>query len=310
MTVQNWRVKSWEELQFVKSDGTVYNLIAPPTRNVLNMEGWGKPPERFHTISGPYQQGDSVISYRLKPRTISLELVNREPSRDEWMYRRSQLLDQMGINNASPNSPVPGVLRWHFIQDNTYKIRALDVFLTRGLVYTPLSDWRSHSLVESLEFTANNPIVYDPTVKTLTINSFTSQLRFNMTYPFVLGTSVGSGNITYVGTWESYPTIIITGPAGGIYIENVTTGKKLRLDYTVSIGETVTITLTYENKTIVNDLGQSLINYLSEDSDLVDFSLQSSNIVSGGINSFYVYLSGPGATTSVVFSYTDKYYGV
>jgi hypothetical protein len=274
------------------------------------MTGWGKPPEQIHTIAGPYQHGNSVLSYRLTPRTISMELVTRECSRDEWFNRRSRLLDQMGLNNALPNAPVPGVLRWHFIENNVYKRRDLDVFLTRGLAYEPLSNWRSHSLVENLEFTANNPVIYDPTPKSSVISTWTDELIFPATFPIVLGASYGTVSITYAGTWESFPTIVIAGPASGIYIENVSTGYFLRLDYNISVGETVTITLTYNARSVINNLGQSLIEHMSEDSSLGNFTLQTDEIVAGGVNIFYVYTISPDTTTRVTLNYLDRYYGI
>jgi len=302
--------KEWQELQFIRSDGVVYNLHSPPSRAVLNMSGWGKPVNNFHTTSGPYQHGETPISYRLSPRTISLELVHTFQSRSQWYNGRSSMLAQMGVNNASPNLPLPGVLRWHYIINGVYTIRDLDIFTVSGLGFTPLEGWREWSVLESMEFIAHNPIIYDPTVHTSAVSTFYDSLIFPMNFPFVLGTSYGIMDVTYGGTWEEYPTITVTGPAAGVYIENYTTGKKLRLNYTVSLNETITFDLKYNTKTITSDSGQDLSQYLSDDSDLGEFNLQYDPIVPDGINTIIVYTIGATTGTTFTFTYYNRYYGI
>lgn len=308
--VHNWQPQVAQEIQFIKSDGTIYQLHSPPTRAVRSMTGWGKPPEQWHEMSGPFQHGSTYVSYRLQPRTVALELLHQYCSRSELYAGRSTLLDQMGIMNASPNAPVPGVLRWRYIQNDLYVVRDLDVYTARGLGFQPLDGWRSWAVQEGMEFIAPNPVIYEPVDRTLTINSFTSGLVLPVVFPFVLGAMVGTGSITYTGTWESYPIITITGPAVGVYVENSTTGRIIRLDYTVSAGETVTITLEYNRKTCVNQLGTNLLQYISDDSDMGDFAIQHDNIVTGGINNFTVYTIGATASTSIVLTYKNRYYGI
>lgn len=308
--VPNWRPAVAQEIQFIKSDGTVYNLHSMPTRAVRSMTGWGKPPEAWHEMSGPFQHGTTFVSYRLQPRTITLDLLHKYCSRSELYAGRSTLLDQMGLNNASPNAPQAGVLRWRYIQNDQYLVRDLDVFLSRGLGFQPLESWRNWAVQESMEFIAPNPVIYEPVDRTATISTFTSTLRYPIVFPFVLGAVSGTSNITYTGTWESFPTITITGPASDIYILNQTTGSFIRLMYTVSVGETVTITLAYNNRAVTNNLGRNLLGYVSDDSTFNDFSLQTDNIVTSGINVMKVWLTGDGATTSVVFTYRNRYYGV
>lgn len=299
-----------EEIQFIKSDGTVYDLHSPPVRAVMNMTGWGKPPETNYTTTGPFQHGQTWISYRLNPRTISLELAHKYCSRSEWHTGRSTLLEQMGLNNSSPNSPLHGVLRWAYVENEVYITRDLDVRLARGLGFTPLNSWREWSVLESMEFVADNPIIYDPISTSSAITTFTSALRFPITFPFFLGCEWGSATITYEGTWETYPTITITGPAAGVYIENESTSKLIRLDYSISLGETVTIVLSYNTKTVTNNLGQNLMEYITEDSNLGEFTLQPDPIVTGGDNDILVIVMGNTAATSVTLTYYDRFYGI
>lgn len=310
MTVPNQHPKIGELIQFIKSDGTVFDLNSPPSRGILNMSGWGKPPDERHTISGPYQHGETMVSYRLKPRPISMDIVHKYTSRSELLAGRSNLLNQMGLNNASSNAPVAGTLRWEFFENGVHKIRCLDVFLSKGLGFTPLNGWREWTVAEGLEFTAHNPVVYDPTDRTSVISTYTATLIFPVTFPFVLGTSYGTSTITYTGTWEDHPTITITGPAVGIYIENLGTGKKIRLDYTISLGETVTLVLGYNNITVTNNLNDDLLSYVSDDSDLGEFSILYDPVLTGGTNIIVVYTIGATATTTFTFTYHNRYYGI
>lgn len=299
-----------EQLTFIRSDGEEFLLNMPPTRAVMNMTGWGKPVETMHSISGPFQHGNTVVSYRLNPRTISLDLYHRECSRDEWHTGRSRLVNQMGLNNASSNSPVSGVLKWEYFIDSVLITRCLDVFLTKGLGFTPLSGWQKNAVLESLEFTAPNPVIYDPTERTSTVSSFTLGLVFPATFPVVLGSYGGSATIVYTGTWETTPQIAITGPAAGVYIANATTGKEIRFDYSISGLETVTFTLTQNNVSVVNNYGDDLISYVLDESDLNEFNLQPSSIVAGGSNVINVYVGGAAVPTTVVLTYLNRFYGI
>lgn len=300
-------IKGLEILDFIKSDGTVYPLQSPPSRLVISNTGWGKPGDALSTTSGPYQHGVSPVSFRLIPRTIQISLQHTYANRSDYWSGRSQLLSQLSINNASPNAPVTGVLRLKYYENDLVKTRCLDVFLKNGLVYEQPENWQGFSIVENLEFEAENPIIYDPAVKTSTINSFTASLILPMTFPFVLGGYYGTSAITYTGTWESFPTIAVAGPATDFFIENLSTGAIIRLSYTISVGETVTFNLSYDSKTITNNFGQNLLPYL-RGTDLTVFSL--SHLVTGGINNFLVYLDGYAASTSIVLSYYNRYYGI
>jgi hypothetical protein len=298
-----------EFLDFIRSDGRVFPLQSPPSRLVLSNTGWGKPGENFSTSVGAYQHGSSPISYRLNPRTIQVAVSHRFKSRAAYWSGRSELLSQMGLNNANPNTPIEGVLRRKYYEDDLVKTRCLDVFLRNGLVYERPEAYQEFSIVENLEFVANNPIVYDPSAKTGTISTFTSSLVLPAPFPIVLGAYYGTRTITYIGTWESYPTITVVGPATDFYIQNLTTGAEIRLNYAISAGETVTFDLSYDKKLVYNNFGISLMPYIIE-SDLDQFAILPSIQVTGGTNNFYVTLDGYAGSTLITLTYYNRYYGV
>lgn len=295
-------------IQYIRSDGQIFNLHMPPTRAVMQMTGWGRPSNTTHSVSGPYQHGTTVVSHRLEPRTISMTLVHRDCSRSGWYDMRTRILGNMGINNASSNAPEMGTLKWIYLQNGVYTQRAVDCFLTSGLTFQPLSGWRQHSIQESLEFFCPNPVIYDPVVKTVSAFTLSEELELPVTFPFVLGTWYDTNVVTYAGTWEEYPTIAVTGPTDGFYIENLDTGAIIRLNYEIQSNETVTFDLTYGNKTITNNFEENLLRYITEDSDLAQFAFYHDPVLSGGSNEIAVAVSDSNASVSI--SYYNRYYGI
>jgi hypothetical protein len=295
-------------ISYIYGDESIY-LHSPPSRVIVNMSGWGNPNSNVRSISTPYQHGETVVSYRLTPRTITLDLIYKGKSRSDWYDERSKLIDRMGLNNTFPNLPSLGTLRWEFLQNDVYVTRDLDCYLNRGLRYDNSLHWHEHGIRENLEFIALDPTIYDPLQVTETIDSFTEELILPMEFPFVLGTDVGTATITYTGTWTSYPIIEIDGPTEDFYLENTATGSILRLDYFISTGETVTFDLTPGSRSVTNQLGTNLIQYIL-DSDLNTFAIEHDPIVAGGVNTFLMYLINTGATTEVRINYFNRYYGI
>jgi hypothetical protein len=296
-------------IEFVRSDGTEIKLHTPPSRAVASMSGWGSPPHTIHTESGPYQHGEDVISYRLAPRIVTLTLHYLGTSRTDWFNQRTRLLSLLGLNASEPNDPSVGTLRWRYLQNNQYIVRCLDGYITRGPDFVPQAGWREWGLSDELEFTAHNPIIYDPT-ETFSGFTFTAGLIFPITFPIILGIATGTQTIAYAGTWEEYPTIEIIGPTAGFFIQNITTDKIIRSDYTVSAGETVTITLTYGQKSVVNNYGVNLIDIINKDSNFAEFALLNAPRVSGGSNLLQAGVFGHTASTRIYIYRKNRYYGI
>ena len=129
-------------------------------------------------------------------------------------------------------------------------------------------------------------------------------------YCFGLGTWVSEGSITYTGTWLTYPSIVITGPAENPAILNTTTGKSLRLEYDVPAGGSAEFDLRFDKKTIVDEAGNSLLGYL-RGSDIGEFAILPDPLVAGGVNELLIGFTGYDPdSTSVVFSYHNRFIGI
>jgi hypothetical protein len=262
-----------------------------------------------HNISGPFQHGTSLLGYRFLPRTVSLELVDNGCSRSDYFTERTNLLTKLGIHTTNPNLPEVGTLRWEYIQDDVYTYRALDCYLNSGLLYDSDPQWHSWGIVESLEFVASDPMVYDPTEVIYTIDSFDDQLTLPMTFPFLLGTGIGTTNVTYDGSWTSYPIIEVTGPTNGFKIINETTGITIELDYFINVGITVTFDLSPGAKTVVDNLGNNLINHL-RNSNLSQFAIAPAPTAAGGLNVIKTYVAEYNTDTEIIFRFFSRYIGI
>ena len=90
--------------------------------------------------------------------------------------------------------------------------------------------------------------------------------------PLELGIAIYSQQtITVPGTKSAWPVWYITGPGAGLRLKNNTTGKELRLEYTIGAGEVITVltgkTATFGNAVVSSSVG-SIYRYLTDSSEL------------------------------------------
>lgn len=297
---------------FITQDGTTYLLGSSLQKNVLTDEGTGMPPIDYITQRGPFQHGETVHDYFLRPRVLQYRIHQRFCSRSDYWAGREALLDIL-----RPNRGVSGTLRKVL---STGSVRDLTVAIQQGPGFAPrkLNEWAEWSIDEVLRFIAFNPVYYEPTVRTQTwtapvCGSFPYTFPINLVCPFIFPITFPimflqfGGDpviIDYQGSWEEYPTFTVAGPASVIRIINQTTGEDLVVTYGLLAGEVLTIDLTYSAKTITLQDGTNLLPYLSTDSDLGTFHLQP------GDNLLSVNILGAGAVTQTVMTYRNRYIGI
>ena len=301
---------------YIAADGNEYELHIPSGygRWVLTESGWGTPPIDYITQRGPFQHGETVRDYFLRPRVIQMLIRQQFCNRDDWWGGRALLLDAIRPNRQTiPTAIDPGQLRR--IQSDG-SIRDLNVYLVEGPRFEPRNQtgWDEWAFQEVLRFIAYDPIVFDPTeVEEVLGLDLTLELVFPIDFPIVFGASVidDTVDLTYVGTWETYPIIVITGPLSNFRIVNDTTGEEIALTYNIGVGDTITIDLSYGNKTVVDAGGTSRIGAVTPESDLATFHIAPDPEAPGGVNSLTV--TGLGATpgvTQVEVSYFSRYFGI
>jgi hypothetical protein len=306
-----------EFTQYITPDGQVYQFDSHD-KFLISETGWGMPPIKYITQKSPVQHGETAIDYRLNPRVIQLVHRRNACSRDEYWENRSTLLNMIRPNRQGyygrllPPMLQPGKLR-KILPDGSK--RDVDVVIEQGPEFAARdpSRWDEWAFTETLRFIAHDPILYDPDVKsnTFTLASY-NKLTFPFSFPFLfdLPNLLAIENLTNAGSWISYPTIAVTGPASGFTIDNLTTQKWITFNTVVSPGETITIDLRFGYKTVTNQSGINKINEVSAESDLATFGLVAEPESPSGANSIRIYAPGGDANTAVTISWYDRYIGI
>jgi hypothetical protein len=308
------RMKPVEFTQYISPDGNVYKFDTGD-RFLMSEDGFGLPPIEYITQKGPFQHGETLIDFRLNPRTIQLQLRQDSCSRHLYWDNRALLLDSIRPNRNVGSSFSPGVLRRIF-QDGTIKDIHAIIQQGPGFVQKQSGKWDEWGFTETLQFICHDPIFFNPIQKSITFDNLVSgdELGWELpwSFPMMFGGSAYSltGNIAYSGNWISYPTIVIVGPVNGLIITNVSTGETIEFNYSIADGETVTISLDPGNKSVDNQLGVNLLGVIAPDSDLATFHIAPSPEVALGVNEIDLALSGADAGSSITILYYERYWGL
>lgn len=282
---------------FITADGEEYILSAGDNRSVLYDTGSGMPEIEYVTQRGPYQHGDSLKDYFLRPRVLEMRIRQNFRCRQDYWNGRAALL-----NILRPNRGLTSTLR-KILPDGSR--RDLQVVIQQGPRFEPrkLSEWDEYSLDEIIRFIAHNPVYYDPTQRSQSFGQG-GALTFPVTFPITFSSFGNIVNISYNGTWLEYPSIVITGPISTTSIYNATTDENIGLSYNIPAGRTVSIVLTHGVKSVKLDDGTNLMGYVTGDSDLATFHL------APGTNVLQVLGTGHNSNTSVVVTWYERFVGI
>ena len=296
-------------------ENRVYELITPhnPGRWVISFSGFGTPPIEYITQRGPFQDGETVKDFFLRPRVIQMLLRQNFSDRSDWWDGRAAILNEIRPNRQSTaTAVVPGILR---MVKTDGSVRDLNVFIQEGPRFEPRqsNQWDEWSFQESLRFVAHNPVLFDPTRVDF---AFTIVLDSDLVFPITFPITFGSGeidltpNINYTGTWSSLPIIVITGPLEDFRLDNLTTNEKLEFSADVNPGRVVTIDTTEGVKTVTDDLGNNLIGILTSDSDLATFHIAPDPEAPLGVNAMRLQGKHPTGATMVEVRYFTRFFGI
>src|SRR5688572_21537598 len=107
-------VRTREFTDYIGADGNVYPLHvpAPIGKWAISQSGWGTPPIEYVTQRGPFQHGETVIDYFLRPRVVQLLIRQQFCNRDDYWTGRAALLNGIRPNRQlTPTAILPGTLR-------------------------------------------------------------------------------------------------------------------------------------------------------------------------------------------------------
>lgn len=309
-----------EFTQLITPDGTTFNFDAQD-KFLISETGYGMPPINYITQKGPYQHGETVIDYRLQPRTIQLVHRHNACSRTDFYNNRATLLNMLRPNRQTSGTLTPSTLR-KILPDGSR--RDLKVVISQGpeFVASQQGQWDEWSFMETLRFTAYDPIFYEPTQQstTLTVGTPINLWEFPLEFPSPMGRNFVFGNpstaghyttIAYTGTWLTYPGFVLTGPMDGPTIKNYSTGETIALLYNLSNGETLTINLDYGVKSVTSDIAGNVLWCVKDASDFSTFHLAPTPEASGGNNVILVDAGNwKTGVSSIAISYYRRYIGL
>jgi hypothetical protein len=267
--------------------------------------GFGLPPVKRLTQKAPLQHGETDLGFVLQARTIDLT---------EWVLANTwatHFEERKSLMEIFKPSDEPILLRWTL--GDEIGARQIDVYTVGGLTF-PSTGIKGTSLKDVVRLTAPDPIFYDPVEKSV-LHTLTgvSDLVFPITFPIQFAAAfVNEGAVIgYQGTWRTYPTLVFTGPGTNPIVQNLTTGRKIALNYALAEFEVVTVDLTPGYKSVTNDVGDNLIGTLTDDSDIGSFALLPSPEVSDGDNNVkFTITSGTPGETSLEMRWYDRFIGV
>jgi phage-related protein len=140
-----------------------------------------------------------------------------------------------------------------------------------------------------VQLRADDPTWYDPTPAVFTWNQST------------IGLMTG---ITNTGTWQSFPIFQLRGSASTWIITSLLDGKKIHSLTPIPTNVTYVLDLSYGKKTYVNDLGNNIIQHITNDSSLATWSIPV------GTNIIRISGSGFDANTLITMTYNYRFTGI
>jgi hypothetical protein len=322
-----------------QSGGNLYLLNEVCGYILKDYDGLGTSQVRRLSQRGPGQQGDTDLGFAQEPRFINLGWIQQgQKAASLWELRRHLL----GVFRPRTNDPV--ILTFTFPGNIQ---RAAGVYLEGELDHKSgdRMDGRTQRVLTVLK--ASDPRLYDPRQQRVSLNLITSTSGWEIDHPTAptgQGWLIGSGLV--VGNPDGWPigqsagdltltifyangaldadielpVIRLFGPAASPTISNLTTDEHIPLTdnggLSIGAGQFVEIDLAYGRKTIKDQDGVAVDQYLDPDNDLATWHLSyntellASGGRSDGNNVIRVTADGVSSVTRLEVIYYDRYIGV
>jgi len=220
------------------------------------------------------------------------------------MQKRRELIFAL-----KPKSQSPMALRLTF---GTGAIRQIDVVYVEGLEFDG-NDKSGFYHRTAIVLRAHNQVWYDPSKRVIQLGG--SDISAYREVPTSIPLRIGIAgfnqvvNVTYAGTYDSFPVIRLFGPMDRFYIQELTTGDYIELTVPIDDGDIVTIDTNYGMKTITDQDGTNLIQYYT--GDIATFRILATEVettLHG--NSYRVEADNTSSNSKVFFEYYNRYIGV
>lgn len=298
------------EVSAIKTpDGRVYNLDDGRQRWLMSFSGFGMPTVVYKVERGYRQQGGVVTERDITDRIITLIYDVEGFNRLNYWQARARLLD---------------ILSWCLYEDlwlqhtdELGRLREIQARYTGGASFPALdpgSGNGTHRIADTLTFACACPFWLGDTHTITGALDVDEELAFPCEFPRWFGadfiTSTSTIVYDFLGSWRTYPTIYITGPATGLYFANQTLGTFISYTFTIPAGVTVEITLSEIGATVTASNGAEYGNYLTHDSSPAQVFIGTPKDVTDGRNIISMQLSGATSESGLYFTYRDRYVGI
>lgn len=295
--------------------GTRYVLRNVKGYVIEKITGLGIPNVRRQFSRGAFQQGKTDLGYRSDSRLIGITwaLVDND------LWGLDDLRQEL-YSIFRPREDDPVSLR--FVLPSK-RIRQADVNLIDVMEAEDTDSYGAQRVTAVFE--AADPRLYDPRQQTVDFNLITYNDGWTIPWPIPWPIGQSAVNTTEVINYASgdrladqeFPVIRIFGPLRNVIVENLTTGESL--DFTaeggvaIGLGEFVEIDLSYGVKTAVDQNGNSVERFLTDESDLATWHLSyntellDSGNRSTGSNTIRVRGNAASTVTRVEIAYFNRY---
>jgi hypothetical protein len=277
---------------------------------VLSAGNFGAPPTSYQTRKRYQATGESVLGYQISPRLLSFNLYNpTEERRSDYWAARAEVLAFIRSNRGRLTLTIG------FANGNK---RSIYVRPDSGLEFAPpepdegLQDYFD----QAINLIAHDPIWFDPSAASVSPVAATNE---EMAIPTMVPTPIGSsgdyfdtGALSYPGTWETYPRIVLDGPFNTATLRCIFMNATIQILSPCATGDSRIITLNPDELSVVDSEGNSKVTELSVDSNLMDFKIvPESELGAGESQSILCIMTGavPG-TSAFTLEYNERYYGI
>ena len=291
-------------------DGVEYPLFGG-NRALLEFEDLGLPPINYLTDRGVAQDGERVRDYRLEKRTVGFRLYERGCTREDYWCSVGDMIEAVRPNRGESRSE-GGTLIIVPPDGRTYTIGA------RYILPTAVGSWSGDSstlysdMDEVLTFECHDPIWTEGTPVAIETSPIPTDSCMPVCMPICMGGSSINEEIDFVycGTWNGDTFVIeYIGPQQQPTVTSLTTGLSIGLNYNVAMNETVTITRTSDDVTVVSSTGQDLQGTITQQSSLINFFLATRSVLAAdGTNTLqFTAQGGIAGTTGIIFTYVVRH---
>lgn len=249
-----------EMFYWTAADGQVLALEAPFI--LTELRGAGTPPADVQMQKAPFQDGKTHVDQLFDERTVTLQVAIVASSRAELMTLRGRL--------GSAFNPKLGLgrLTWRQPDDTEYYLDCVPA----GCEFPGGEAAGASFQVAEITLIAGMPFWYRAEV--IEASQLSGGLVFPFEFPFQLATIKTASIATNKGDVPTPITLTFVGPATSPRVSNVTTGKHLKVIYTLRLGQSIRINTAFGEKEVtlidVDGTESNVMNWLTADSEFFE----------------------------------------